>query len=107
MKTTLCILTFSTAVSLSGCGYYWNQEAGAFLDQGDFGNATMNNHLAHVCRKNTPANVGKYGPPIKSACPGRIQDGKYALFAYSETITSATEPHELQLIDDSGASEER
>lgn len=37
----------------------------------------------------------------------RFQDGKYALFSYSETITSATEPHELVLTDESGASEER
>lgn len=37
----------------------------------------------------------------------QLQDGKYALFSYSETVTSATEPHELVLIDEGGGAEER
>lgn len=37
----------------------------------------------------------------------QFQDGKYALFSYTETITSATEPHELVLIDQQAASEQR
>ncbi|MEL6521351.1 MAG: OmpA family protein [Pseudomonadota bacterium] len=37
----------------------------------------------------------------------QIQDGKYALFSYTETITSATEPHELVIVDEGGAAEER
>ena len=37
----------------------------------------------------------------------QTQDGKYALFSYTETITSATEPHELVLIDEEGQAEER
>ncbi|MFY0635042.1 MAG: OmpA family protein [Vannielia sp.] len=37
----------------------------------------------------------------------RFQDGKYALFSYSETITSATEPHELVIVDEGGSDEER
>ncbi|MBY6048162.1 OmpA family protein [Vannielia litorea] len=36
-----------------------------------------------------------------------FQDGKYALFSYTETITSATEPHELVIIDEQGSDEER
>ena len=63
--TTLTLLAFAGSLSLGGCAY-WNEEAGAFLDQGDFGNATMNNQLAHTCRKMTPANVTKYGSPIAS-----------------------------------------
>lgn len=90
MKSTLTLLAFGTFLSLSGCSY-WNEEAGAFLDQGEFGNATMNNQLAQTCRKLTPANVTKYGTPLASNCPGRIQDGKYAMFAYEETVRSATE----------------
>ncbi len=91
MKTpTLTLLALSLGATLSGCAYF-NEEAGAFLDQGDFGNATMNNQLAHTCRKMTSYNVSKYGNPIASNCPGRTQDGKYALFAYQETIASATE----------------
>ncbi|MFD0980232.1 hypothetical protein [Tropicimonas aquimaris] len=90
MKTPLTLLTLGTVMALSGCAYF-NEEAGAFLDQGEFGNATMNNQLAQTCRKLTPANVTKYGTPLASNCPGRLQDGKYAMFAYEETITSATE----------------
>ncbi|SNT18272.1 hypothetical protein [Tropicimonas sediminicola] len=90
MKTTLTFLTLGTVMALSGCAYF-NEEAGAFLDQGEFGNATMNNQLAQTCRKLTPANVTKYGTPLASNCPGRLQDGKYAMFAYEETIISATE----------------
>lgn len=37
----------------------------------------------------------------------QFQDGKYALFSYTETVTSATEPHELVIIDETGSSEER
>ncbi len=37
----------------------------------------------------------------------QYQDGKYALFSYTETITSATEPHELVIIDEQGSDEER
>lgn len=35
------------------------------------------------------------------------QDGKYALFSYTETVTSATEPHEVVIIDEGGDAEER
>ncbi len=91
MKTTTLILAvFATSLTLGGCAY-WNEEAGAFLDQGEFGNATLNNQLAHTCRKLNASNIQKYGQPIASGCPGRIQDGKYAMFAYRETIESATE----------------
>lgn len=91
MKTTLTLVAaLGTAALVSGCSS-WHEEAGAFLDQGDFGNATMNNQLAQTCRKLTPANIEKYGSPIGSNCPGRLQDGKYAMFAYQETILSATE----------------
>ncbi len=90
MKSTLTLLAIAMTFGVGGCSG-WNDEAGAFLDQGDFGNATMNNHLAQTCRKVTPENVSKYGNPIGSNCPGRTQDGKYALFAYGETVRSATE----------------
>lgn len=94
MKRTLSILTLGAMMSVSGCTYF-NEEAGAFLDQGEFGNATMNNHLAHTCRKLTPANVSKYGNPISSNCPGREQDGKYALFSYNQTVPSAEWRHPI------------
>ncbi len=91
MKTgSLALVTLTCALILGGCSR-WNQEAGAFLDQGEFGNATRTNQLAQTCRKVTPANITKYGRPIASGCPGRLHDGKYAMFAYQETIESATE----------------
>ncbi|MBM7068210.1 OmpA family protein [Actibacterium sp. 188UL27-1] len=37
----------------------------------------------------------------------QVQDGKYALFSYTETITSAAEPHDLVIIDSEGQAEER
>lgn len=75
--------------TLASCDH--GREAGAFLDQGDFGSATLNNQLAQTCRKAAPVSTGKYGTPLGAACPGRTEDGKYAMFAYKETIESATE----------------
>ncbi|WP_116087121.1 hypothetical protein [Tropicimonas sp. IMCC34011] len=79
----------------------FDDEAGAFLDQGDFGMATRNNHLQMTCRRVTTATISKYGQPLSSGCPGRVQDGKYALFAYTESIRSATEQHGPVPYDDS------
>lgn len=110
-RMILTTALLGTAALSAGCTPQslrnFNSEAGAWLDEGEFGNATMQNHLAMTCRRVTPYNIGKYGQPLRSGCPGRLQDGKYALFAYSETITSATEPHELVIIDEEGSSEER
>lgn len=36
-----------------------------------------------------------------------VHDGKYMLFTYSETVTSATEPHDVALTEAGGAAEER
>ena len=80
-----------TALTLALAGCDRGREAGAFLDQGDFGSATLNNELAQTCRRAAPASPGKYGTPLGAACPGRTEDGKYAMFAYKETIESATE----------------
>jgi outer membrane protein OmpA-like peptidoglycan-associated protein len=50
MTTKRTILLLSSALALAACGdrdvlSSWNQEAGAFLDEGGFGNPTMNNAL--------------------------------------------------------------
>lgn len=87
-STTLTIIALAGGLTLGGCS---GEESGAFLNQGDFGNATLNNQVEQTCRRMTPANVSKYGEPLASGCPGREQDGKYAMFAYGETIRSATE----------------
>lgn len=39
--------------------------------------------------------------------PASLLDGKYALFTYSEYVTSATEPHELVIVAQEGSAEER
>lgn len=36
-----------------------------------------------------------------------VLDGKYALFVYGEYVTSATEPHDMALVNQDGAAEER
>lgn len=94
-RTKTLIVLFGALVLVAGCTeegkILFNDEAGAELDQGSFGNATARNF--YLAKHNHPRRQG--------------QDGKYALFAYTETITSATEPHELQIIDRDGQGEER
>jgi outer membrane protein OmpA-like peptidoglycan-associated protein len=49
-KSTFLIVTSALALSACGdrnVGSSWYQEAGAFLDEGGFGNPTMNNALVH------------------------------------------------------------
>ncbi|GAA0284974.1 OmpA family protein [Rhodovulum strictum] len=51
MRAPLALLTIGAALVLSGCsteGYRdFNHQAGASLDDGQFGNATMNNTMVH------------------------------------------------------------
>ncbi len=101
MTRTLTFFALGLAVTVAGCDHYLNEEAGAFLDQGDFGRATLNNQVEHTCRKLNAKNIGKYGDPLASNCPGRRQDGKYALFAYNETVQSATEATSGALAEES------
>ncbi len=88
------LLALCLPLCLGACARWnpgWNNEAGAFLNRGELGSATRTNMTEMTCRKMSPVNVSKYGNPLASNCPGRKQDGKYALFAYGETISSATE----------------
>jgi hypothetical protein len=80
----LSVLALGAPLALSACGGF-NQEAGAFLDGGTFGNATMNNHLVQTCADttNTKYATGK--------CPPRTLDGKYANAVYGGYVESATE----------------
>lgn len=84
-------------------GSSWNQEAGAFLDEGGFGNPTMNNMMAQQCRssfpkgtiifeaKVVPAPTGAPAPFIRQTeCKGDL-NGKYAAIIFQEYVASATE----------------
>lgn len=91
----------SVALSVAGCGL--NQEAGAFIDEGGFGNATMNNLLAQKCAGRSkgyvvPDPVVVLDPnsePSKPAyyrgsvqCSGEL-NGKYAQVIFEEYVNSA------------------
>jgi hypothetical protein len=93
---TLPILVLGALLAVAGCTEQgrldFDRPAGAGLDGGEFGNATMNNHLAMSCQARYAG--GKYsGDPQggTNLCPPRTQDGKYAKRAYDETIESATD----------------
>ncbi|MEM9637804.1 MAG: hypothetical protein AAGA94_09170 [Pseudomonadota bacterium] len=90
-----------------GSGGQWFREAGAQIDGGEFGNATMQNMVAHVCNPNGSAyRTGKIGvspkdpvvvldpvstpanPVYRVHCTGRL-DGKYARVIYRDYVSSA------------------
>ena len=56
MTLKIKTLALGTAIlALAACGEgpfgkTWNQEAGAFIDEGGFGNPTMTNMMAQMCR---------------------------------------------------------
>lgn len=214
-KKILSLGLLSSTLAVAGCGSQFNSTAGADIDSGAFGNATMNNHLVHTGQRNAAIELSRkfaaeapttinfafnsatldasaratldrqatwiaqyptvrfrvYGhtdlvgsegynnalglrraqaavnylvsrgisrsrleavvsfgetqPLIHTQARERrnrrtvtevsgflgkrpfFQDGKYALFSYTETVTSATEPHELVLIDQGASDEER
>lgn len=84
MKRTTLLLALFLPVGLAGCGGI-TQEAGAFLDGGTFGNATMHNHLVATCQA---TNNDKYS---NGKCAPRTLDGKYSAVTYNEYVGSATE----------------
>ncbi len=67
MKTTrfTTLVAVSSAVALlAGCGdsklfSSWTQEAGSFVDEGNFGNPTMNNTQIHAGQKNVLIALGE------------------------------------------------
>jgi len=95
IRTPLSLVAAAALVAVAGCSPQaqraFNAEAGAEIDGGSFGNATMNNHLVATCQARYAD--GKYSG--KSAggtnrCAGRTLDGKYARVIYNETVQSAT-----------------
>jgi len=91
-------------LALTACGDSWNQEAGSKLDEGGFGNPTMNNMLAQMCTgrakgyivpdpvvgldPKSPAGDPRYRQG-KVMCSGQL-NGKYAEVIWGEYVESAT-----------------
>ena len=101
------ILIGAGLLALSACGETssknWNSEAGAFLDEGGFGNPTMNNILAQMCKGRAKGYIvadpvvkvdgaTASGAPLyregKVMCSGEL-NGKYAQVIWSNYVRSA------------------
>ena len=102
------------ALALTACGdgpvgKFWTQEAGAFLDEGGFGNPTMTNLLAQMCKgqakgyivpepvvvldpKSAPSNPAYYRGQVK--CSGQL-NGKYAEVIFQDYVGSASLTQEI------------
>ena len=101
-------LTLLTACGEQGGGT-WFREAGSQLDNGEYGNAIMQNMIAQVCFPNGRTNAikgGKFGttvgdpvvvldpsstrrnPVFRVHCDGQL-DGKFAQVVYRDYIRNA------------------
>ncbi len=108
-------MTFKTKSLLAGLGLLalgacddgFNKEAGAFLDEGGFGNPTMNNMLAQMCTGQAKGHIipdavvaldPKSAPPQYRTgsvlCSGHL-NGKYAQVIWGGYVASATAPSPL------------
>ncbi len=98
-----------TACGEGPIGKTWHQEAGAFLDEGGFGNPTMQNMLAQMCSGQAkghiiPDAVVVADPKSPAAnptyrrghvlCSGQL-NGKYAQIIFGEYVRSAVPPPTL------------
>ncbi|MEQ9041393.1 MAG: hypothetical protein RIE24_23980 [Silicimonas sp.] len=103
------------ALALTACGdgpvgKFWYQEAGAYIDEGGFGNPTMNNLLAQMCAgqakgyivpepvvvldpKSAPDNPAYYRGQVR--CSGQL-NGKYAEVIFREYISSAVPQESIE-----------
>jgi hypothetical protein len=91
-------------LALAACGDSWNQEAGSKLDEGGFGNPTMNNMLAQMCKGQAkgyivPDPVVAMDPKSPPSDPRYMQgqvmcsghlNGKYAQVIWTEYVQSGT-----------------
>lgn len=108
------LLVGAGVLALTACGEgqvgaFFTQPAGAFIDEGGFGNATMHNLLAQKCvgapkgfiepdpvvmlqaaTATAPAVYGRYSV----YCNGRL-NGKYAQVIFREYVGSATMPQQI------------
>ena len=97
-------------LALTACGYNFNKEAGAQLDEGAFGNPTMSNMLAQMCTGRAKGFIvpdpvvaldgttdAKGAPRYRSGkvmCSGEL-NGKYAQVIWGGYVNSATAPSPL------------
>lgn len=58
-KTLKALIIATSALGLSACGASWQQEAGAQLDTGNFGNPTMNNTLIQTGQRDFVINLNR------------------------------------------------
>lgn len=82
------LICLPLALAACGAGTSWNREAGD-MDQGDFGNATMQNTLIATGSMMAPMGHDKYDAPAA----GRKLSGKYAAVIGQTYITEAQRPH--------------
>jgi hypothetical protein len=113
--TTKSLLVGAGLLALAACGgtssKSWNSEAGAFLDEGGFGNPTMTNMMAQMCKgrakgfiepdpivaldaKTAPGGrAGHYRGSVY--CSGQL-NGQYAQVIWREYIRSGRPASTLQ-----------
>jgi len=108
MTLSIKTLALGTAIlTLAACsggaGKSWNQEAGAFIDEGGFGNPTMTNMMAQMCRGQAKGFIvpdpivaadpsSPKGAPLRRGrvmCSGHL-NGKYAQVIWGEYVGGAT-----------------
>lgn len=120
---TKTLILGTAFVALAACegpmGKVWHQEAGAFLDEGGFGNPTMQNMMAQMCSGQAKGYIvpdpvvvaapnGKGGTAYRRGhvmCSGHM-NGKYAQVVFDEYVRSAVPPSSLsgglQVIENAG-----
>ena len=107
------ILVGASVLALTACeggiGKFYNDEAGAFLDEGGFGNPTMTNMLAQMCvgapkgfiepdpvvaLNPRPGSTKPVYARFSVQCSGNLH-GKYAQVIFREYVRSATLPQQI------------
>ena len=87
--TRFSIAILLTTSALSACNpYTFNREAGN-MDNGDFGNATMQNTLLASGQIQPPMGYDKYDAPAA----GRLLSGKYAAVIWQGYMAGGTSQH--------------
>ena len=101
------VLVSAAAIGLAACtaetSHRWNSEAGSFLDEGTFGNPTVNNMIAQKCSGKAkgysptdpivvldPSSAPSAPKYLRAnvTCSGHL-NGKYARVIFTEYVRSA------------------